>query len=267
MSAFCRTLLLFCILQASLDAGRAIAALSPPDKPQQPAVQYETPKPEARQHSLSSLVLNGANMHANALPVSPLQGTVGTSRAQPALLNSIRAAKAAKQPDAGKDLSARADDNAVGQLQAALGQVATDNPRAVPGMALPEACSEVQYLRQSYGSQLQRMTRLKADLRGMEQQLPPPDSSVLNQSESQHAQRGRAGSPTDAHDFVATENQGELKAAAEHLSIQTPGQHQHGMPCVHSMQPPAVIDEAAKQRRAKMDMQGEHDRRRKAAIR
>ena len=212
-------------------------------------------------------------MHANTvgLAVSPLLGVEGTSQAQPALLNSIHAAKAAKQPDAVDGLNnAGADDNAVGQLQAALGQIATNAPRVLPGTALPEACSEVQYLRQSYGSLLQRMTTLEANLHGMEQQLPPPpDSSNLNQSESQHAQRGRAATPTDAHDFVATANQRDLKAAAEHLPTQMPdvSQQQHGMHSVHSMHPPAVIDDAARRRRAKMDMRNERNRRRKAALR
>ena len=252
------------VLQASLDAGRAIAALSPPDKPQQSPVKYDTPKPNTRQHSLSSLI---PNMHANpvAVPASTLQGAGDINQSQPPPQNSIHATTASEQPAAANDLnSVMADDNAIGQLQAALGQSATNAPRAFPGTALPEVCSEVQYLRQSYGSLLQRMTTLEANLHGMEQQQPSPlDNSFLNQIESQHAQHDHAASPINALDFVATENQGELKTAAERLPTQMPNASLQQ----HSMPPPAVMDEAARQRRAKMDKRNECDARRKAASR
>lgn len=218
-----------------------LAALSSPGKPQQPAVQYETP-PDTRQHRLSSLIPHGANQHANAvaLPASTFQGGGKSNQSQPLPLNGIHAATASEQPIAVNGLnSARADDNAVGQLQAALGQLATN---AFPGMALPEVCSEVQYLRQSYVLLLQRMTTLEASLHGMErQQQLLPDSTALNQLESQHAQHDRAATPVDAHDIVACENQGELKAAVEHLPAHTPNasQQQHSMHSVHSMRPPA----------------------------
>ena len=246
-----------------------LAALSSPGKPQQPAVQYETP-PDTRQHRLSSLIPHGANQHANAvaLPASTFQGGGKSNQSQPLPLNGIHAATASEQPIAVNGLnSARADDNAVGQLQAALGQLATN---AFPGMALPEVCSEVQYLQQSYGSLLQRMTTLEASLHGMEQQQPsPPNSSMLNQFESQHAQHGRAASPFDACELVTTENQGELKTAAERLHFQVPNAtlEQHNRHNVHSMRPEAVIDEAGKERRAKMDKRSECHRRRKAASR
>ena len=184
-------------------------------------------------------------MHLNtvALPASPLQGFSNNNQSQPPVLNSTDAATVSRQPEAANGFNSEcADGNVMGQLQAAFGQLATDAPRAFPGTALPEVCSEVQYLRQSYVLLLQRMTTLEASLHGMErQQQLLPDSTALNQLESQHAQHDRAATPVDAHDIVACENQGELKAAVEHLPAHTPNasQQQHSMHSVHSMRPPA----------------------------
>ena len=207
---------------------------------------------------MSSQGPNDPNIAANplALPASLLQGVVDTNQSAPPPLNSIYAAKAFKQTDAANGLnSTRADDSAVGQLQAALEQVATNAPRAFPGMALPEVCSEVQCLQQSYGSLLQRMTTLEANLHGVKQQQGlPSDSRVLNPFESQHAQRVCAASPIGAPNFVATKDQKELKATAEHLPTQTPNasQQQHS---VHSMRPPAMRARAKGQANRKHEQQ------------
>ena len=215
--------------------------MSPPDDSQQTAMRHETPKPDPRQHNLSTLVPSDARMCSNtrALPASPLQGVGDSSQSQPPVVNSTDAATVVRQPDAVNGLnSARADGNVMGQLQAAFGQLATNAPKAFSGTALPEVCSEVQYLRQSYVLLLQRMTTLEASLHGMErQQQLPPDSTALNQPGSQHAQRDRAATPVDAHDIVACKDQGELKAAVEHLP--NASQQQHSMHSVHSMRPPA----------------------------
>ena len=235
------------LLQASLDAGRAIAAFAPSDRHPQPAVKHETPQSATRQLNLSDIIPNGVGVHANAvaLPVTPVQSIVGTNQLQPAPLNSLYTPTAARQPDINGGIdSARSGDNAVGQLQAALGQIATSAPRA-SGTALPEVCAEVHDLRQSFGSLLQRMTTLQANLHGMEQL---PESRTLTQLEPKHAQHGHAAGPMDTHQAVQTTyTPKELKAATGHLVNQVPmSQEQHSMHSVRQAaeqtgkKPPAV---------------------------
>lgn len=231
-------------MQASLDTGRTIAALSSPDTSPQPAVQYETPKHGTRQRNLSDITPHDANMPANAaaLPATPYLCAIDTDRPQPLPLKHIDTATAVQQPDAASTLdNARAGDSAVGQLQAALGQLAADAPRAVPALALPEVGIEVHHLRQSYGSLLQRMTTLEANLHGRDQQQQQqklPQGSISHQLESQHAQHG----PLDAHEYIqASDNHEQLKAAAQHPFIQTPlaSQQQESWHSMHSVRPGA----------------------------
>lgn len=212
-------------------------------------MHYETPKHDIRQLNLSDTVPNqGANMPADAaaLPASPHLSAINTDWPQPASLKSDHTATAVKPPDAATDLnSARAGEGGVGQLQAALGQLAADAPRAVPAPALPEVSRVVHSLRQSYGSLLQRMTTLEANLHGMDlqQQQEQPEGSILHQFEPQHAQRSHAAGPFDAPGCTpAIDNHEQLEAAPQHLPFsQTPpaSQQQESWHSMRSVRPGA----------------------------
>lgn len=236
------------VLQASLDTGRAIAALSSPDTSPQLTVQFETPKRDIRQRNLSDTTPHGANMPADAtagLAATPYLGAIDTDRPQPSSLKSDDTATAVKQPDAATALiGTRAGDSTVGQLQAALGQLATNAPMAVSAPALPAVGCEVHSLRQSYGSLLPPMTILEANLHGMDQQQQQqlPEDSISHQFEPQHAQHDHAAGPLDAHDFTpTTDNPEQLEAAAQHPFQMLPvSQRQESWHSMHSVRPGAA---------------------------
>lgn len=226
------------LLQASLEAGRAIAALSEgtSDRHPAPAVKYETP---TRQLIPSAVTPDGvdAPAHAEAFPEEPFQCAAGTSQSQPASTNSVHTPKAGRQldPVLGINKAGLADET-VGQLQATLGQPVME-PRA-SGTSAPGMFIDVQGLRQGLGSVLQQMTHLAANLHGLEQQLQQqqqhlPESRNLNPAEPHQAQHGNAAGAVNASESVQTTGDQDKLVAAEQLVTHVPTSlQQHSM---HSM--------------------------------
>ncbi|KAL3144966.1 hypothetical protein ABBQ32_003470 [Trebouxia sp. C0010 RCD-2024] len=221
------------LVQASLEAGKAIATLSPSDGHPQPAVMYATPSRQLMSHAVTP---PGADTQATAMPQEPIPA--GTCHLQPASKSSNHMPKAARQLGRvfGVNKSGFGSDT-TGQLQAALGQPVT-GPRA-PGTAPPGVFEDARDLRQGLACLLQQMTQLAANLHEMEQQQPQKQPSFenrsLNQLEPQQAQHGAI----DAHELMRTSHhQDTLLAAAEHLVSQIPTSHKHQS--MHSMRREAV---------------------------
>ncbi|KAL3145359.1 hypothetical protein ABBQ38_001613 [Trebouxia sp. C0009 RCD-2024] len=227
------------LVQASLEAGRAIAALSPSDGHPQPAVMYETPTRQLVSHAVTP---HGADTVAQATALPPESVPAGTSQPQPASRNINHMPKAARQLGRvfGVNKAGLSGDT-VGQLQGALGQPAM-GPRASV-TAPPGVLNDVQDLRQGLASLLQQMTQLAANLYQVEQQQPQQqqqeqpsfEKRSLNQLEPQQVQHGI----TAAHELVQTTHQQKtLLAAAEQLATQVPTSH--AQQSMHSMQQEAV---------------------------
>ena len=191
----------FLILQASPDAGTALAALSIPDQQSKPALKHE-----ARSCATASQLLppgkpnpgfgNGPSVTISdftALLKSD-QNAQANSNLQPLLLNKFDMPHIAKQAvgSVKTSLGTSSAGDTAEQLQAALRQA--QNAPQPSGNALTDVSTQVHDLGQSFRSMLQRMTALEAtvdSMRQQQQQQQQPESRRPNQAVAQHVQQGR----------------------------------------------------------------------------
>ena len=193
-------------LQASLDAGTALAALSAPDPQSELALKHDAMScTTAKQLVPADVTDTGLGSVEPAAQMELLacldlrQSDLANSHPQPLLpKRSGMPEGATKAEDSVKtSLGISSAGDASEQLQAALKQA--QNAPQPPGNALTDVSTQVHDLGQSFRSMLQRMNTLEATLDGMRQQQQQPENRLAKQIVAQQAQRGHIGSQHAQH--------------------------------------------------------------------